>query len=152
MSNYSRWRDEFIVEMRAEGLTLDAIRTILRYSNTLDRLAVAQCNGDFPADHGDAWPTEPCPNCGSCWHPSAITRVPASLVRHLGPADPAVTKEPTRACIDCRTAARVRALLPPGFTAHFGGDPRGCVLSISVPSGRTSYNGAEGISVPARAH
>lgn len=153
MSKYSDWREEWMVAMHAEGLTLTACRDILRHSNTLTRLAVAQCNGDFPADHGDAWETVPCAYCGSCWHPSAIRRVPASLLPHIGPADDPTTTsqdEPARACVDCRTAARVRALLPAGFVAHFAGDPRGCVLSISVPSGRTSYSGARGISVPSR--
>jgi hypothetical protein len=40
--------------------------------------------------------------------------------------------------------------LPEGFSAVFSGDPRGAVVKIKVPSGRTNDWGQQGICVPTR--
>jgi len=50
--SYYRDRDEFIVKMTKAGLDIEAIRALLRLATTIQRLAVAQCNGDYPADNG----------------------------------------------------------------------------------------------------
>ena len=132
-TTYSEWRDRFIVTMAAHGLTVTTIRELLRLSTVMDRLAVAQCNGDWPADHGDAWPTAPCPQCGAFWHPSALKRSSAMRDR-------------IASCPDCRTSARIARLLPVGFRAHFAGDPRGCVVQIQVPG----MAAEDAIGVPVR--
>lgn len=46
-------REQFIATMIQEGFTLDLARKLMRYAATLDRLAVARCNGDWPADNGE---------------------------------------------------------------------------------------------------
>ena len=46
--SYQKERDEFISRATAEGLSLDTCRKLLRYATTLQRLAEAQCNGDWP--------------------------------------------------------------------------------------------------------
>jgi hypothetical protein len=52
-----------------------------------------------------------------------------------------------------RAEQRVRSLCAPvGIVPRFGGDPRGCVLAIIVPSGRTNTWGQDGIAVPARGY
>lgn len=127
--SYSLDRDELIANLTTEGLDIKTIRALLRAATILDRLAVAMCNGDWPADDGRR-ETIACVKCERHWHPSAIAQ--------------------NGLCQNCRTEARVRAVLPAGFTPVFGGDPRGCVLKIAVPSGKTDDWGREGLCVPVR--
>lgn len=134
---YMQERDEFIAIAAVEGLDVGTARLLLRHSSTIQRLAEASCNGDYPADNGTR-PTVECPECGTYWHPASFKRA-----RING-------SEPRKVCPDCQTETRVKSLLPQGFTAIFGGDPRGCCLKITVPSGRTNDGGREGICVPAR--
>src|SRR5688572_18199034 len=112
-------REEFISIMSKEGVPLLVSRVLLRYGQTLHRLAVAQCNGDYPADGGfGKWATKPCDRCGRHW------ALPVLLKGNL--------------CPDCRTEDRVRDVCKAhGLAPVFGGDPRGAVLIIKVPSGRT---------------
>ena len=131
--SYSEQRDRFIARMESEGLPLEATRRLLRYATTLDRLAVAQCNGDWPADNGER-PVIFCPRCESGFVKSTFRK--------------SATGE--RICPDCRTGELVSAVLPEGFTPIFNGDPRGAVLKIRVPSGATDDGGHEGICVPTR--
>ena len=141
--NYQKERDEFIATMTAEGLPVPEIRLMLRYASTLNRLAIAQCNGDWPADNGER-KTEVCQDCGIGWVPSSFKRIP-----HITESKGGRTYY-KRVCHDCRTSALVKANLPMGYTAVIGGDPRGCVLKIKVPSGRTNDWSREGICVPVR--
>src|SRR3990167_3145761 len=46
--SYQHERDEFIGRASKEGLDLPTIRKVLMYASALQRLAVAQCNGDWP--------------------------------------------------------------------------------------------------------
>ena len=128
--SYQTERDDFIVRMATEGLPIYKTRKLLAYANTLHRLAEAQCNGDWPADNGERETAE-C-QCGSYWAPSVLkhTRIDKVLTPKL--------------CPDCRTVAHVKALLPQGFVAQFGGDPRGCVFKIKVPSGASNDWGRSG--------
>ena len=129
-----RDRDEFIATMTQEGLPVSVTRTIMRHGATLHRLAEAQCNGDWPADNGKRQ-VVPCggaadQGCGMYWHPSTL-------------------KGPMKQCPDCRIGLRVTALLAPyNITPIFNGDPRGAVLKLKVPSGRTNDWGREGVCVP----
>jgi hypothetical protein len=146
--SYTRDRDEFISRMSRDGMPLDVITKLLRYASTLQRLAVAQCNGDWPADNGER-KTKVCPNCEGLWAPVSFAR---------------------GVCPDCRTEALVRAALGvvktadgdtvavrtegrPAWQPVFGGDPRGAVLRL-VPAGTSREDidsGRErGIYVPAR--
>lgn len=135
--SYQLERGKFIERMRAEGLPESVCLKILREANTIDRLAVAECNGDWPADNGERQVTE-CPECGSYYVPSTILTIPGSKPKRKG-------------CPSCRAAARVRrALQPYGMEPIIGGDPRGCTLKLKVPSGRTDDWGREGLCVPSR--
>jgi hypothetical protein len=119
-------REDFISIMSAEGVPLQVSRQLLRAGATLHRLAVAQCNGDYPADGGfGKWATKPCERCELHWAASVLK---GSF------------------CPDCRTEDRVKALCAKhGLEAITGGDPRGAVLIIKVPSGRTNDWGSRGI-------
>lgn len=133
--SYTKERDEFIAIATAEGLSVEAALLLLRYATTLERLAVAQCNGAWPADNGER-ATVVCPNCASCFAPSSLRR--SSETKGL------------KICQDCRTAELIRACLPEGYHPIINGDPRGAVLKIGVPSGKTNDWGREGIYVPTR--
>lgn len=114
----------------------DLARKLLRAGATLQRLAEAQCNGDYPYDEGrqnhPAWYYTICPECEQSVRTSALK---------------------VGVCPDCRIQVRIKALLEPyGMTAIFGGDPRGAVLKVIPPSyaernaGRDLHN-LEGIYV-----
>ena len=52
-------------------------------------------------------------------------------------------------CPDCRMSDRVKALLAPyNVEPKFQGDPRGAVVKLKVPSGKTDDWGQEGLCVP----
>jgi len=147
MSSYQEDRDQFVARMSAEGMPVYVTRQILRLAATIDRLATAKCNGDFPADHGDQWETVVCEECGSAWHPSAFRRRPAAELARAKAAGETVS---ARICVDCHTERKLTALMPAGFTVITGGDPRGYTTKITVPSGQTEYSGADGYGVPVR--
>lgn len=173
---YQRERDEFIVKASAEGLSLPVIHKLLRYASTLQRLAVAQCNGDWPYENGTPErKVKACPNCEGLWVKSCfvaseeIYATPGSKWSdHAERFHARNTKERqiVKICPDCRTQEIVKALCgeaiysldsplhhnPNRVTPVFGGDPRGAVLRLSTPNYPYSDNGANGygLYVPAR--
>lgn len=132
-------------------LSPETARALLRHATTLQRLAEAQCNGDWPADNGER-KVKPCPLCEQQWVPSAIQGGPMARAAWKAkvPAGPTCAEnqgkracnggtEPCdhlaadlrKACPDCRTEARVRALLEgTQWQAWTQGDPRGYVLRL----------------------
>lgn len=48
MAASQKWREEFIGQAVRAGLTTDTARYLMRQAATLQRLAEAQCNGDWP--------------------------------------------------------------------------------------------------------
>lgn len=127
--SYGFDRDEYMAIMTREGVSVQAARRVLSLTQTIHRLAVAQCNGDWPADNGQR-PVTACPQCDRHWAPNTVTR--------LG-------------CQDCQAEAKIRqALFGTGVEPIFGGDPRGAVVKLRVPSGATNDWGREGICVPVR--
>lgn len=138
-----KWRDQFIYEASKLGLPLDVARKMLRYGATLQRLAEAQCNGDWPAGNGTKErKVVACVRCEGLWVPSSMVRCPSQK----GRGD-------RRLCKDCRTNDLVLAALAPyGLKAFFGGDPRGAVCSIvkaDVPRDLFESGRERGVSVPA---
>lgn len=111
----ARHRENFIAEMAKAGVSVTDSRHILRNAATLERLAEAACNGDWPCDNGEREVKE-CPECACYFVPSVIAKA---------------------GCPDCRATARIKAILAPyGLTGEFAGDPRGAVVSIILPDGR----------------
>lgn len=186
---YAKDRDEFISIMTGEGLSLEVTRKLLRYAQTLHRLAVAQCNGDWPyngdrdrpmrdntteadgyaskaaGDRRERWDKRytVCPKCEA----SGVAKSAMKRSHFM-----TVGNKPALVCPDCRTTELVWILV--GAKEHirdahaittglkdcdcikfkpvFGGDPRGCVLKVQVPSGRNNSWGSKepAICVPVR--
>lgn len=126
--SYQHDRDTFMHQAAGAGLSVHTAERLLRYASTLQRLAVAQCNGDWPYEHGDRtrYPLSTCARCEGRWATSSMRR--AKLGSSL------------LICPDCRTQDKVRALLQGPYVsgasweARFSGDPRGYVLRL-VPRG-----------------
>lgn len=117
-------RDEFIgrftAEVVAAGLVhgphnaTDGARRLLRLAATIHRLAEAQCNGDYPYEHGSDGDTKQyrtCTECEGVWYKSAIRK--------------------DGRCVDCHAGERAKALAAEyGYVAYVQGDPRGYVLTL----------------------
>lgn len=148
--SYTEDRERFIAAVMSEGLNYYDARKLLRYASTLQRLAVAQCNGDWPADNGERKTIE-CSRCRGLWAPSSM-RKDHSAPKITGPGESAPRWIPL-ICQDCRTEELIRAVLPDGWKAITGGDPRGAVLRLDTPKypyDPTGARGANGLYVPAR--
>lgn len=147
--SYQQDRERFLITMSAEGLDLPTSRALLRYATTLQRLAEAQCNGDWPYN-GDR--DKPSP--GSTFreqHDKRYTTCPKCEASGVAKSVMRGGRTQTvRVCPDCRTSELASQCLPDGFAAHFQGDPRGYVFYVTVPSGKRDYSDALGIGVPAR--
>ena len=139
-------RDSLIAQLARElpdhsiFVVTDLARRLMRAGTTLQRLAEAQCNGDWPADNGERV-CQPCQVCESCWHPSVLLKATIK------------GEKLSKVCPDCRTQARVTALLAEyNMRPIFQGDPRGAVFKVIPPSyaernaGREPFN-LEGIYV-----
>ncbi len=130
--SYQRERDRFIARAAQAGMPLSLCLTLLRHATTLQRLAVAQCNGDWPADNGER-KTRVCPQCDSLWAPSSFRR---------------------DLCPDCRTTDLItQALRGTSLQAYTQGDPRGAVLQlfpVGTPREYMYCGSVDGLYVPAR--
>lgn len=133
--SYQRERDYFMAQV-APVLGVPNARALLACATTLQRLAEAQCNGDWPCDNGER-KVVPCPLCESYYVPSQIqggalarlawrtVKVGAETWTQGKPA------QPERACPDCRTEARAQSLVEGSpYQVVTQGDPRGAVLSL----------------------
>jgi len=120
--SYQNDRDRFISWAGAQGFHLESqTLKLLRYASTLQRLAVAQCNGDYPADNGER-KVVACGRCEGLW-------VRSSMRNDL--TKPFVDGRAQLVCRDCRTvelAEKVLVGMP--WIAEAQGDPRGYVLSL----------------------
>jgi hypothetical protein len=148
--------------MLTEGMPLATARLILRHAQTIQRCAELECSSEA-ADRDRV----PCPG--------RATDDDHCLCRGYGSYDSTATtggKPDSHGTIPriARTSARSEAAIekacaavnagigcnceagskPCTFIPHFNGDPRGAVVKLSVPSGRTDDWGREGICVPTR--
>lgn len=148
--SYQRERDYFMAQV-APTLGVPNARALLACATTLQRLAEAQCNGNWPCDNGER-KVVPCPLCDSLWVPSQIQggsfaklahrmaggrcacgpclRCPADA-SNLSPAACLCAHAAPRACPDCRAEARAHSLVEGSpYQVVTQGDPRGAVLSL----------------------
>lgn len=138
---YQQERDEFIGIMATEGVPLGTARLFLRHASTLHRLAEAQCNGDWPYGNGER-KVVACTRCESM-------AVRSSMRKDL--TQPAVKGFRPLICPDCKLQDRVTEICAPlNIKPNFGGDPRGCVFSLTMPSGRANNYERTGVYVPTR--
>jgi hypothetical protein len=109
-------------------------RKLRRAGATLQRLAEAQCNGDYPYDNGE----RPVVFCGRCQSGAVRSSMKRCKVRPdtagvetIGQGKDAYYL----LCPDCRTQDRVTTLLAEhGLRPIFQGDPRGPVFKVIPPS------------------
>lgn len=151
MSRPTKWREQFIADMARRGQSVELARKFLRIGATLQRLAEAQCNGDYPADNGECNVVE-CDQCRSLWVPSCMHRplTERLLARKGGmaravfeglavvecPAPGFSNARPILICPDCVATERAKKLVPAGWKLNVQGDPRGCILTLVDPDGR----------------
>ena len=128
-----RDRDEFITIAAKEGIPVDVARKLLRYAATLHRLAELECSSEA-ADRDRV----SCPRDIPC------------LCQDYGSYNGDHGTVPRIAVHGARTQRRVETLCAdlPGIIPVFQEDPRGAVLKLRVPSGRTNDWGHTGICVP----
>lgn len=140
-ASYAQHREEFIARVAvampkaSAYYAANVARKLMRHASTLQRLAAAQCNGDWPADNGQR-KTAACPLCESSWAPSAITggKLTRAAFEHAREATYDQPNENLRACPDCRTATAIRLLVReylPQYQPVFTGDPRGYVVRLA---------------------
>ena len=102
---------------------LAAARLLCRHGKTYSRIQVAICNGT-------EWmlsETQESHRERQAWHEAWTAKREAQLEKRI---------------------KGIVAGLGAGFGVILGGDPRGCVVKITVPSGKTNDFGREGICVP----
>lgn len=103
-------RREFRDHLLRLGLSDFHVSAITRNAVTHDRLAEAECNGDYPCDNGER-PLISCTRCESGYAPSHV-------IRGL--------------CDSCRCEDRIKALCAQaGVNVEFQGDPRGWTVKVS---------------------
>lgn len=121
--SYTQERERFFARMAREGWTEGLTRAVLRDASTLQRLAVAQCNGAWPADNGER-DTDVCGLCGGAWAPSVL-KTPEWAQDGAGKR---------YACPDCRISRQLLTRLQDetagAWTAKIAGDPRGYVVKV----------------------
>lgn len=116
MSIKQEWRDDFMAGCGRANILPRVGRQLMRYATTLQRLAVAQCNGDWPADNGER-AVSPCDKCSCLWAKGSI-------------------RKRDGLCPRCRVTAQAEALaVEHGLELEFQGDPRGAIVSIKLPEG-----------------
>ena len=120
-------RDEFIAELVKEDVPLPVIRRVLSWAATIQRLAAAECNGDWPCDNGERTVIA-CVRCEMGYVPSQLQ---------------------SGVCPSCRAGDRVHHLLAPyGIQPVIQSDPRGACVKLKLKSGKTNDWGNTGFCVP----
>ena len=139
-----RDHDEFVAIMATEGVPVDVARSLLRVGATLQRIAELRCSSEA-ADRDRV----PCPGGAEtclCRDYGSYEDQPRSSASVGDGRHGTVPRYTVR---EARIEARVWALCQHhGLTPIFNGDPRGAVLKLKVPSGRTNDGGREGVCVP----
>ena len=130
--SYQKDREEFthIMAREVPNMTLEDSRRIMQLANRIQRLAAAECNGDWPCDNGER-KVKPCAKCEAGYVPCKLNS--------------------KGICPSCQAEERIaRIVASLGCKAVFSGDPRGSCVKIQVPSGYTNDWGKEGVCVPTR--
>lgn len=155
--SYQIARRDFIRQFNATypDRVADIAVDFLRYATTLHRLAVAVCNGDYPADDG-LRKTTACPKCERHWARDSMAacqpldtpalRNSMNETRTL----PLDKRYKPIFCKDCIVSHKAENLATVhGLIAITDGDPRGCALELypagtdrkDIESGRARHLG-----------
>ncbi len=142
MRTNQKEREDFLLAMQREGVPADVARKVLRHAASIQRLAVAECNGDDWRD-----PRGPRHHVLS----AAVAQTTC------GEDITADMRMPTRrwtnvSCSSCKSVKHerriARVLAPFNVSPVCQGDPRGACVKLRVPSGRTDDWGQTGVCVP----
>ena len=117
-------REQFLIHASRLGLNDYQSRRICRLASTHNRLAEAECNGDFPCDNGERkvlW----CDRCGSGYARSHTYLAPREpLTGHEAPAS-------GRICKSCKTEDAIRRVCSESeIGVDIQGDPRGWTVTL----------------------
>lgn len=125
-------RDQFIATMTAEGMGITAIRSILADAHKLQRYAELACNSEAADRDRIACP--------------GVKLEARCLCDKFNGEHESI---PRYALWEFRAEGRIiAACKKANVTPIFNGDPRGAVVKLRVPSGKTDDWGREGICVP----
>ena len=153
---YQTERDEFFSILGAEGIRPEVTRALLRESTTLQRLAELECSSEAADRDQVRCPASGKKDTGACLcRDYGSVGVSEMQLSENGPALSRVKHGtvPRHMVKSAASTARVVKLCQAhNLVAHFGGDPRGCMLVVSVPSGRTNDWEQRGIAVPAQGY
>lgn len=144
-----RDREEFIAILASEGIPLTVTRALMRAGTSLHRIAELQCSSEV-ADRDRVR----CPGGGRLRldKQTGGTVLDACLCRDYGSWNDETRTHGTVPRVNVQEAKiqeRVEKLCATyGLKPIFQGDPRGAVLKLKVPSGRTNDWGRTGICVP----
>ena len=138
-----------VFAMARENVPLAIARKVLRASVTLHRHAELECSEEWynrdrvpcPGDGREGCDADDClcRGCGDYTEPSSVSY---GLMAGHGTV-------PRGVVTMARLERRLTALLAPyGVTPVFQGDPRGAVVKLRMPSGRTDDGGQTGLCVP----
>jgi len=120
MGTYRGFREEFMFDAARLGLNRHQAGRIARLAATHNRLAEAECNGDWPCYNGER-EVETCHRCESGYVKSAM--------RYAGYRTLGVR---TMICQSCKTEDNIKALCAEyGIGVEFQGDPRGWTVKLS---------------------
>lgn len=129
-------REQFLMAASRLGLNDYMARRLCRLASTHNRLAEAECNGDWPCDNGERQVVE-CSRCGSGYVRSAMFRdhtqpkiqLPGESKPHWIPL----------ICKSCKTQDNISALCREyGIGVEFQGDPRGWTVTLKPLAGTQS--------------
>ena len=110
-------REAFLMAATRMGLNDYQAKRITRLAATHDRLAEAECNGDWPCDNGER-KVVACSRCEAGYVRSAMYRGRTTLTGYL-------------ICKSCRTEDLITdACRENGIGVEFQGDPRGWTVKL----------------------
>lgn len=139
MSSYSEERDNFIAAMTREKVPVRVAREIIAATRILHRCAELECS--------DEWAHKDLVACPA----STRARGPCLCEPYRPAGSDGHAKVPRFVRTDARAQRRIETAIEPyGITASFGGDPRGSICTLKVPSGYTNNWGRDGVYVPVR--
>jgi hypothetical protein len=148
-------RHDFIATMTPEGVPVRVLELVMRHATTLHRLAERECNGD-DWQGGDAKLAYQVGTMVAC--PRAPKQSFNRNGLYIGPDTDYCPTCDTKAGHSLMTKSAVREaaiqarictlLAPYRITPVFSGDPRGAVVKLRVPSGKTDDWGQIGVCVP----
>lgn len=148
--SYRKDRDQFINRMTQEGLPFRITEALLRAATTKHRIAELLCSSEAADRDRVPCPASPIDLKGRPRKPSG----PCCCDYYSDPTD-THKSVPRIAAQDERIDARLKALMPAGWSLDIQGDPRGYVLRVIPPSyaernsgRRSQWGDLDSIGVP----